>query len=103
MEIKILLGVVTALVLLFRHDGLPVGIGTLIALFIFYPKKWKAWIITSAICFGLYFGIRGPLYQSIGVQKSTELAQHSLSLYTIAAYAKPDSQAEHLIEIFYLD
>lgn len=99
---KILLGVVTALVLLFRHDGLPVGIGTLIALFIFYPKKWKAWIITSAICFGLYFGIRGPLYQSIGVQKSTELAQHSLSLYTIAAYAKPDSQAEHLIESFTL-
>ena len=97
---KILLGVVSALVLLFRHDGLPLGVGTLAALFVFYPRSWKNWIIASAFCFGLYFGVRGPLYQAVGVQKSTVLAESSLSLYSMAAYAKPNSQAENLIQSF---
>jgi len=97
---QILLGVVCALVLLFRHDGLPLGVGTLVALMVFYPRKWKGWVIAFAICFGLYFGVRGPLYQAVGVQKSTVLAESSLSLYTMAAYAKPDSQAANLIQSF---
>ncbi|MEW6180632.1 MAG: hypothetical protein AB1522_11960 [Chloroflexota bacterium] len=99
---KILLGVVCALVLLFRHDGLPLGVGSLAALFVFYPRMWKNWIIALAICFGLYFGVRGPLYQAVGVQKSTVLAESSLSLYTMAAYAKPNSESENLIQSFSL-
>lgn len=97
---RILLGIVSALVMLFRHDGLPLGVGTLAALFVFYPRSWKNWIIASAICFGLYFGVRGPLYQAVGVQKSTVLAESSLSLYSMAAYAKPNSKAESLIRSF---
>lgn len=97
---KIVLGVVCALVLLFRHDGLPLGIGSLAGLMIFYPRRWKSWVVATVICFGIYFGVRGPLYEAVGVQKSTVLAESSLSLYSMAAYAKPASQAEKLIESF---
>lgn len=97
---QILLGVVCALVLLFRHDGLPLGVGTLAVLMIFYPRKWKGWAVAATICLALYFGVRGPLYQAVGVQKSTVLVESSLSLYTMAAYAKPDSQAANLIQSF---
>ncbi len=99
---KILLGIICALVLLFRHDGLPLGVGSLAALFVFYPKKFKSWLIATTICFGLYLGVRGPLYQAVGVQKSTVLAESSLSLYSMAAYAKQGSQAEQLIQSFQL-
>lgn len=97
---RILLGIICALVLLFRHDGLPLGVGTIAALFVFYPRKWKSWAIAAIVCFGLYFGVRGPLYQLVGVQKTTILAESSLSLYSMAAYAKQGSQAEQLIQSF---
>jgi hypothetical protein len=97
---KILLGVITAFVLLLRHDGLPLGIGAIIALFFLYPNKWKKTIISMVICLLLYLGVLGPLYKLVGVQKSMELADSSLSLYTMAAYAKPGSQSEKLINSF---
>lgn len=97
---KILLGITCALVLLFRHDGLPLGVGTIAALFVFYPGKWKSWAMTTIVCLGLYFGVRGPIYQLVGVQKTTVLAESSLSLYSMAAYAREGSQAEQLINTF---
>lgn len=97
---KILLGIMCALVLLFRHDGLPLGVGTIAALFVFCPGKWKSWAIAAIVCFGLYFGVRGPVFQLVGVQKSTVLAESSLSLYSMAAYAREGSQAEQLIRSF---
>ncbi|GIV64147.1 MAG: hypothetical protein KatS3mg045_1486 [Bellilinea sp.] len=99
---KILFGVFIALVLLFRHDGAPLGFGTLVAVFVFYPQKLRHWLITLLICLGIYFGVRGPLYQAVGVQKSTMLRESSLSLYSMALYAKNGSQAEQLIRSFKL-
>jgi hypothetical protein len=97
---KILFGLVSAFILLFRHDGLPIGMGVLASVFLFYPQKFKHWIVTITLCLGFYFGVRGPLYEAVGVQKSTLLMQPSLSLYSIAGYAKNDSQASLIIQSF---
>ena len=97
---KILLGLVSAFILLFRHDGLPIGVGVLGSVFLLFPKKFKHWIVVYVIFAGFYFGVRGPLYEAVGVQRSTSLAESSLSLYSIAGYAKNDSQASQFIQSF---
>lgn len=99
---KIILGITAALVLLLRHDGLPVGVGTFGVLAALYPARWRGWLTSALICAFLYWGVRGPLYQWVGVQKSTVLAESSLSLWSMAAYARPGSEAERLIASFAL-
>jgi len=94
---RTLLGITAALVLLFRHDGLPIGFGVLGLLILAYPQRWKSWLIAVAVCVGIYFGIRGPLYQWIGVQKSTVLATSSLALYPMAAFTLPDTETAAVI------
>jgi hypothetical protein len=94
---RIILGVTTALVLLLRHDGLTVGVGILLLLIIVYPYKWKSWLVSCLVCAFLYFGIRGPVYNWLGVEKSSTLSEVSLSLYSRAAYAIPGSQTALMI------
>jgi len=89
---RIILGVTAALVLLLRHDGLTVGIGILFLLLVVYKNRWKSWLFSCLLCAFLYFGIRGPIYNWVGVEKSTTLSEVSLSLYSRAAYAIPGSQ-----------
>ena len=94
---RIILGVTLAFVLLLRHDGLALGIGTLIVLILVYPKRWKSWLVSSLVCTFLYFGIRGPIYNWVGVEKSSTLSESSLSLYSIAAYTIPGSNTDLLV------
>lgn len=91
---KILLGIIFVFVLLLRHDGVILGVGTLLLLIISYPGQWKAWLISCTLCAILYFGIRGPIYKWVGVEKTSTLSEGSLSLYALAAYAIPGTQAE---------
>jgi hypothetical protein len=94
---KIILGITVALVLLIRKDGVTVGVGTLLLLIIVYPRKWKSWLASCAICAFLYFGIRGPVYNWVGVEKSNLLLESSVSPYTIAAYANSGSETDRLV------
>lgn len=94
---RITLGITTALVLLLRHDGLTVGIGILFLLIVVYPNKWKLWLVSCLVCAFLYFGIRGPIYNWVGVEKSNTLSEVSLSLYSRAAYAIPGSETALMI------
>jgi hypothetical protein len=94
---RIILGVTTAMVMLLRHDGLTLGVGALALLLVAYPYKWKSWLVSCLICAFLYFGIRGPIYNWVGVEKSSTLSEASLSLYSIAAYAIPGSQTDLLV------
>jgi len=94
---KIMLGIIFVFVLLFRHDGVILGVGTLLLLIISYPGQWKAWLISCTLCAILYFGIRGPIYKWVGVEKTSTLSEGSLSLYSIAAYAIPGTQTELLV------
>jgi hypothetical protein len=94
---KIILGIAAALVGLTRHEGLAIGLGMLIILFPAYPRRWKSWLITLAIAAVLFLGIRGPVYQLVHVGKDepgVEFNQTQLSLYTLAAYSAPNSQAD---------
>ncbi|MBN2678476.1 MAG: hypothetical protein JXR32_10500 [Anaerolineaceae bacterium] len=97
-----ILGIVIALVLLLRYDGLPLGIGTLLVCVIFYPREWKSWLLSGLICATLYFGVRGPLYSLLKVEKTTFLADASLSVIDIAAYSIQGSKADQLISAFEL-
>ncbi len=94
---QIILGVIAALTLLIRKDGLTVGVGTLLILFVAYPHRWKSWLVSGLICAFLYFGIRGPVYRWVGVAKSNTLLESSLSPYTLAAYAIRGSEADLLV------
>ncbi len=93
---QITLGVTGALVLLLRHDGFILAAGTLLLLIMAYPGKWKAWSVSILVCAGLYFGIRGPVYHWVGVEKPSTITSDSLSLYSIAAYARPGSEIDAL-------
>jgi len=94
---RIILGVTATLVMLLRHDGVAVGVGTLAILFIAYPFRWKSWLVSCLICAFLYFGIRGPVYQWVGVEKSSTLVEASLSFYSVAAYATPGSESDLVV------
>lgn len=94
---QIILGITAALVLLLRHDGVVLGVGTLLVLILIFPKKWKAWLIACFVCAFLYFGIRGPIYRWVGVEKPGTYTSSSLSLYSIAAYAIPGSETDQLV------
>jgi hypothetical protein len=94
---QIILGVTAALVMLFRHDGLILGIGILLLLILAYPNKWKSWLVSGLVCAILYLGIRGPIYKWVGVEKSSNLEEASLSLYSIAAYAVQGSETDLLV------
>jgi hypothetical protein len=94
---QIILGLTAALVLLLRHDGLLLGAGTLVILFIAYPRKWKPWLVAGAICAFLYLGMRGPVYRWVGVQKPDTYTSESLSLYSIASYSAPGSETAGLV------
>lgn len=91
------LGITAALVMLLRHDGLPLALGSLAAVLLAYFRQWKTWLLAAALCAVLYAGVRGPLYRAAGVQPSTTLAESSLSLYSMAAYARPGSSADVLL------
>jgi len=93
---KIILGISAALVSLLRHSGWPVAIGSLVAAVLAFPGKWKPILVSLGITVLLFLGIRGPVYQLVGVQKSTILLESSLSLYTLAAYTAPDTHADGL-------
>jgi hypothetical protein len=62
------LGLVTACVALYRHNGAPVAIGTLIVLFFAYRRNWKRLAAASTLMLGMWLGIRGPVYQWLNVQ-----------------------------------
>jgi hypothetical protein len=94
---QIILGVTAALVLLLRHDGLVLGVGTIVLLVLAYPNKWKPWLIASFVCVFLYLGIRGPVYNWVGVQKPLTYTSSSLSLYSIAAYTRKGSETDRLV------
>lgn len=93
----LVLGITAALAILFRHNGLPVVVGTFVLLLIFFRRQWKPLAGALAVCLGLYYGITGPIYNLVGVERSTDLLDATTSLYKIAANADDGSQADELL------
>jgi hypothetical protein len=66
----IVLGVVSALVALYRHNGTIAAFGTLSCLLLVYRNHWKRVFITLLFAVGLWWLVRGPIYHIVGVKKS---------------------------------
>lgn len=94
---KFALGIALIFVALLRHDGLVLAVGTLFFVLIMYPVKWKSWLFSTIIFTFLYFGIRGPLYDWLDVRQSKALTESTLSLFELAAYSVPGSEADEYI------
>lgn len=94
----IIYGAIMSVVSLMRHDGIVIGIGTFIIVFVFYPKLWKSWLFVFLFFFILLTGIKGPLYTSLKAQESKALEQSSLSLYELAAYSLPGSEPDQILK-----
>ncbi len=99
---KISLGITLAFVALLRHDGLVLATGAVFFVVIMYPVKWRYWIFSTIIFAFLYFGIRGPLYNWLRVRQSTTLADSFLSLFDLAAYSTPGSEADEYLSSLHI-
>lgn len=93
----LVLGITAASAILFRHNGLPVVVITFLMLLIFFHRQWKPLAGALAVCLGLYYGITGPVYNLVGVERSTDLLDATTSLYKIAANADAGSEADKLL------
>lgn len=66
------LGITMALATMYRHNGVIVGIGSIFFLMIVYRKHWKKIIAVCVLYLAIWWGVRGPLYQVIGVNTSAK-------------------------------
>lgn len=79
------IGIVAALVSLFRHNGLPVVAASLVFLAIFYRHHWRRIVLSLGLLILLYFGVKGPLYDWLKVSPQVETKQ-VVFLHHIAAH-----------------
>ncbi len=87
----LILGFTAAMVMLIRYNGPPIILGVFLLLFLFFYKQWKPLFFSAAVAAGLFFGIRGPVFQLVHVAPSNDLIETTTSLYTIAANSSSDS------------
>ncbi len=86
------------LVALFRHNGFPVPIVSLLVFCLFYQRWWKQLLGSLLLLFALWAGIRGVLNQRV-IQKETGFYQ-SVFVHHLAAYAvQPDKLTPGEIQI----
>jgi hypothetical protein len=64
------LGVVAALVTLYRHNGAPAAFAALLALAVVYWRAWAWSIVSLGLAVGLVLVVRGPLLQRLEVDRS---------------------------------
>ena len=60
-----LLGTVLAMIALYRHNGLPVALGTPLLLGMPFYRQGLRLALALAVACGLVWGVRGPLYQAV--------------------------------------
>jgi hypothetical protein len=101
----VLLGVVLALVALYRHNGMPVGLGTPVVLALVYRSQWRRLALALGLTIVLVMAVRGPLYRAAGMQAAGAqahdyflamvLAQHAAA-HTVAATPLTEDEADFL-------
>ncbi|MGA2619718.1 MAG: hypothetical protein ABSF26_19070 [Thermoguttaceae bacterium] len=93
----LLLGLVAALVALYRYNGPPVALATLAILAFAYRGHWRQVAVAAALAVGIFFTVRGPLYQAVGVQPPEAGLAYQPFTFQIAAhlaYGTPTSPDE---------
>lgn len=80
------LGFVCAFVTLFRHNGFPVALTTLVLLIIIFRKLYfKKLLFALLIYLSIWFGVRGPLYSILKVD-SPDYVTPTLLIHHIGAH-----------------
>jgi len=64
------MGIIIALVAIYRHNGPSVALGTPIVLLFIYRKFWKQIMLAFLLGIIIYVGIRGPLYAVLDIQRN---------------------------------
>jgi len=85
------LGVFAALVALYRQNGPIVAFGTLLCLLIVYQAMWKYWAFALVLAFIIWMGIRGPVYDWVGVHKTSSPGVEIAFTHLIARYTNSDT------------
>ena len=93
----LLLGITAALMSLIRYNGGPIVLGTFVLLLLIFRRQWKPLLYSALLTAVLFLGVRGPLFNLVGVQKSTDLVEATTSLYRIAAQAVPGGQTDTVL------
>lgn len=93
----LILGVAAAMVMLIRYNGPPIILGVFLLLFVFFYKQWQPLLFSGIVAAGLFFGIRGPVFQLVQVAPSNGLVVSTTSLYTIAANSNPGSPTASIL------
>ena len=80
------LGVILALIVLLRHDGLLPYVGTLAALSVWVWKRPRGMFLVLSVSLGLIFLVRYPVYNALKVTRSQgSILTGKLYLFQIAA------------------
>ncbi len=71
---------------LYRHNGVPVALGSVIVYAVFLPKSRKKLLLAAALTLGSIILIRGPLYDRLNVRKSGFAGVNQIYVQLIAAH-----------------
>ena len=82
----ILLGLLAALVALYRHNGPPAAFGTLILLLFAYPRHWQKMLLSLIIALTLWLVVLGPLASLLSVQREKEKITSNRILHKISGH-----------------
>ncbi len=63
----LILGLVCAGVVLFRHNGLPVALGSLVLIGVVYRTAWRQLLIAGCLALTLWYACQRPLQQLLGM------------------------------------
>jgi hypothetical protein len=81
----VLLGVALVCVVLFRHNGVLVSLGTIVIIGGVYRPYWKQILIAFFIAASIYGVVRGPLYNVVGVRRVTDYLLYQVPVHQVAA------------------
>ncbi|MEI7990481.1 MAG: hypothetical protein WCI88_15715, partial [Chloroflexota bacterium] len=85
---SVILGIVAALIPLYRHEGIVISIIIIPLLYILYLPYWQKITISLLVALVIFGTIKGPLYEVLKVQRSTVSDKTFMTkqLYFIAAH-----------------
>ncbi len=81
----VLLGIASFCVSIFRHNGPPIALGTLLALGFVYRAFWKRVAMVFLIAVTIYGAVSGPLYSVLGVKRLSNVYKYQVIVHQVAA------------------
>lgn len=95
-------------VLFFRHNGIVPFTATVLLLMFFYRKYYKSFFIILVMTLAIYFGVRGPIFDALGVKPAPESEAFAIPTQQIAAVIKnngylTEEQKKKIAEIMPLE